>query len=242
MITRNINNYSLTILEDKSLLSTYTSSFIEKLIIEKLTIKNRVQICLCGGSTPRIVYEILSKRNITWDKVDIFLGDERFVDPNSLESNTLMLKKSLLQNHASKAYFYEFFKNGNLDEKVSKKLFLEAISLKCIGDPPCFDFTLLGLGDDGHTASLFPYKSNNYDDEYVIFSHGKGLKRISLTPKLISASSKVAFLVSGASKRLALERLISDNESSERTPAKMINSKTEISIFCDAEASKGLKI
>ena len=64
---------------------------------------------------------------------------------------------------------------------------------RCDGQPPSFDLTLLGLGDDGHTASLFPYQKDNNADDLVIFNEGKGLKRISLTPKVLSASSDYIF-------------------------------------------------
>ena len=113
---------------------------------------------------------------------------------------------------------------------------------KCNGQPPSFDLTLLGLGDDGHTASLFPYQKDNNADDLVIFNNGKGLKRISLTPKVLSASLNIIFLVSGASKQLALQRLLDKDESQERTPSKLIKSSNQISIFCDEESSKELSI
>ena len=75
-------------------------------------------------------------------------------------------------------------------------------------------------------------------DDFVIFNEGKGLKRISLTPKVFSASSKIIFLVSGASKKLALKRLLDEKESNDRTPSKLIKSSNQISIFCDQESAK----
>ena len=83
---------------------------------------------------------------------------------------------------------------------------------------------------------------NNNIDDFVIFNEGKGLKRISLTPKVLSASSKILFLVSGASKRIALERLLDEKEPPDRTPSKLIKSINQISIFCDQDSAKELKI
>ena len=239
MIEKSFDGYKLLICKNKLELSSKVSKFIENQIIQTIKTKERFQFCVSGGSTPKSIYQLLSKRDIEWDKVDIFLGDERCVDPNSELSNSFMLKNSLLANFGSKAFFYEIFSEKKVDDNISKKLLISKLHEKCNGNPQFFDLTLLGLGDDGHTASLFPYQNNNTDD-LVIFNEGKGLKRISLTPKVLSASSTIIFLVSGASKQLALKRLLDKNESQERTPSKLIKSSNQISIFCDEESSKEL--
>tara|TARA_Y100001933_G_scaffold99051_1_gene99549 strand:- start:661 stop:1395 length:735 start_codon:yes stop_codon:yes gene_type:complete len=241
MIEKSIHNYKFFIFKNKTHLTDYFSEYISNEIKTGLEIKKRFQLCVCGGSTPRTIYEKLSQLNLSWQFVDIFLGDERCVDPQSKESNTNMIKSSLLNSYASKAFFYEIFKDNLLNDDLSKQEFLRTLKQKCIGNPPKFDFTILGLGDDGHTASIFPYENFNNND-LVINSFGKGLKRISLTPKIISASSKIAFLVTGTSKKLALQRLIDSEESVDRTPAKLINSNSKILIFCDSEASNELRI
>ena len=190
---------------DKLELSKEVFKFIESHIIaHTLKNKERFKFCVSGGSPPKSVYQLLSKSNLKWDFVDVFLGDERCVDPNSELSNSLILKNSLLTNFGSKAFFYEIFNDLNADDEATKNQFISKLIEKCGSNPPTFDLTLLGLGDDGHTASLFPYQENNNVDDFVIFNEGKGLKRISLTPKVISASSKIVFLVSGASKSCLL--------------------------------------
>ena len=244
MIEKSFDEYNLYICKDKLELSSNVSNFIENQIIQSIKIKDRFQFCVSGGSTPKSVYQLLSKRDLEWEKVDIFLGDERCVDPKSELSNSLMLRNSLLTKYGSKAFFYEIFSDIEVDDNISKKLLISKLIEKCNSNsnPPSFDLTLLGLGDDGHTASLFPYQKNNNVDDLVIFNEGKGLKRISLTPKVLSASTNIMFLVSGASKQLALKRLLDKNESLERTPSKLIKSSNPISIFCDEESSKELLI
>ncbi len=241
MIEKVKNGYSLKIYKDKLELSTAVFKFIESQIIHTLKNKDRFRFCVSGGSTPKSVYQLLSNSDLRWDKVDVFLGDERCVDQNSELSNSLMLKNSLLTNFGSKAFFYEIFNDLKVDDEAIKNQFISKLFEKCGSNPPSFDLTLLGLGDDGHTASLFPFQKNNVDD-FVIFNEGKGLKRISLTPKVLSASSKILFLVSGASKRIALKRLLDDKEPSDRTPSKLIKSNNQISIFCDQESSNELEI
>ena len=90
-------------------LSRAVFKFIENQIIHTLKKKDRFKFCVSGGSTPKSVYQLLSNSDLRWDMVDVFLGDERCVDPNSELSNSLMLKKSLLTNFGSKAFFYEIF-------------------------------------------------------------------------------------------------------------------------------------
>ena len=241
MIEKNIGIYTFFVFENKIKLTSYVTEYISNKINISLKINDRFKFCVCGGSTPRPIYEKLSNIDLSWQDVDIFLGDERCVEPSSEDSNTNMLKNSLLRNYASKAYFYEIFKNKVLNDDLAKRTYLKKLTEKFVGNPLVFDLTLLGLGDDGHTASLFPYKDINNDD-LIITSFGKNFKRISLTPKIISASAEIAFVVSGASKKLALKRLIDKNESSKRTPAKLINSNSKILIFCDSDASNELSI
>ena len=242
MIEKIVNNYSLKIYENKDELFMNISNFIEKEINQSLKVKERFQFCICGGSTPKSVYSLLSKKELFWDKVDLFLGDERCVSPSSEKSNTQMIRNSLLKDFGSRASFYEIFDEGIIDEELAKGKLINELNKKFYGNPTTFDLTLLGLGDDGHTASLFPYEKNNDSDDLVILNFGKGLKRISLTPKILSSSKKVLFIVCGAPKQIALKRLIDSKESSERTPAKLITPDSQIIIFSDLEASKYISI
>ena len=241
MIEKNIDKYRFFIFENKFKLTSYLTEYISNKIKTSLNVNDRFKFCVCGGSTPRVIYEKLSNFDLPWQDVDIFLGDERCVDPSSEKSNTNMLKNSLLKNYASKSFFCEVFKNKDLNDDLAKRLYLKTLKEKFNGNPPIFDLTLLGLGDDGHTASLFPYTDINNND-LIITSFGKGLTRISLTPKIISASSEIVFLVTGESKNLALKRLIDANEPPERTPAKLIKSNSKILVFCDSDASNQLPI
>ena len=95
MIEKVKNGYTLNIYKDKLELSTAVFKFIESHIFNTLKNNDRFKFCVSGGSTPKYVYELLSKSDLRWDMVDVFLGDERCVDPNSELSNSLMLKNSL---------------------------------------------------------------------------------------------------------------------------------------------------
>ena len=105
MIEKVKNGYTINIYKDKLELSKAVFKFIESQIIRTLKNKERFKFCVSGGSTPKSVYQLLSNCDLRWDMVDVFLGDERCVDPNSELSNTLMLKNSLLTNFGSKAFF-----------------------------------------------------------------------------------------------------------------------------------------
>jgi 6-phosphogluconolactonase len=108
----------------------------------------------------------------------------------------------------------------------------------CVGSPPRLDLILLGLGDDGHTASLFPgTHATVVTDEWVTVSEGKGMARITMTAPLLSAARKVVFLVSGSPKREALRRLLDPEESPQRTPARLVQPDTEVIVLADQAAA-----
>ena len=127
MIEKVINGYTINIYKEKLELSKAVFKFIECQIIRTLKNKERFKFCVSGGSTPKAVYQLLSNSDLRWDMVDVFLGDERCVDPTSELSNSLMLKNSLLTNFGSKAFFYEIFNDLKADDETTKNQFISKL-------------------------------------------------------------------------------------------------------------------
>jgi len=205
--------------------------------------KDRFQISLAGGSTPSATYKLLAQENIPWNKVDVFLGDERWVDESDELSNSKMIKQSLLSISPGKSSkFHPIVTTKYTSPQDSADKYHTYLEKFFKSSPPIFDFILLGLGDDGHTASLFPGSpSLTVVNKWAAIAEGKGLPRITLTSPVLSAAKKVIFIVSGSSKTLALSRLLDPQELSNRTPAKLVQPKSEVLILADSEAIASLE-
>tara|TARA_Y100001933_G_scaffold26964_1_gene22638 strand:- start:485 stop:1201 length:717 start_codon:yes stop_codon:yes gene_type:complete len=205
--------------------------------------RDRAQIALSGGNTPALAYALLGQEHLPWDRVDVFLGDERWVAADDESSNARMLRNTLLKTGqpGARACFHPVPTVELSSPEASADAFAELVAKACEGEPPVFDFILLGLGDDGHTASLFPgTEAPGVLDRWTTIGRGKGLERITLTAPVLSAARQVVFLVSGEAKRQALSRLMDAAESPERTPAKLVRASSEILVLADQAASQGL--
>ncbi len=231
--------FDINKVDDKDQLASLASQVISEEIKLGLNNKDFFKMALCGGSTPRKTYELLREERISWDRVQIMLGDERWVPYDNESSNALMLRQTLLASGpGSQASFYPTPTVEFETPKESAREFSKLIREICNYEQPLFDLIVLGLGDDGHTASLFPgTDSLNVRDSLATVSTGKGNERITLTASVLSSASKVIFLVSGESKQMALKRLLDPNESYERTPAKLVNPDSEILILVDQAAA-----
>ncbi len=232
--------YKIRTAKDPRELSQLTSQVIANQIKNTLAVKDRFKLSLCGGSTPCLAYSILREEQLPWDRVDIVLGDERWVSSSDETSNALMLKKTLLASGPGQKACFHHVPTTELDSPtVSANYFSKLISRVCEGNPPHFDLILLGLGEDGHTASLFPWSTSlTKKDIYATVGEGKGQIRITLTAEVLSAASKVIFLVSGKAKQIALKRLLDPHEPEERTPAKLVKTSSEVLILADETAVK----
>ena len=234
--------YKLEIATDSAQLARRCAERIASLIDLALDERDRAQIALSGGTTPAAAYRILNQEHLPWSRVDVVLGDERWVPASDPASNARMLAETLLaaDGPGAGARFHPV--PTELDSpEASVDAFERYVRSLCPGDPPVFDVMLLGLGEDGHTASLFPgTPATQVRDRMVTIGAGKGLERISLTAPVLSAARQVIVLVSGAGKRQALQRLLDPAESPERTPAKLVQPHKPVLVMADAAAAEGL--
>ena len=231
--------YEIQVSEDKNSLAKAASNLIAQIIESTLKNKSRAKIALCGGSTPKASYSLLGKKNIDWKNVDLFLGDERWVDNTSQDSNCFLLNNSLFKegNPSLEASFFSVSTVELPSPEDSAKDYERILKKNLDGNPPKFDLILLGLGDDGHTASLFPGSEALFvRDDLITVGEGKGHKRITFSSKLLNSADNVVFLISGSAKQIALKRLLNQSESWERTPAKLVDPSCEIIVLADKDA------
>ncbi len=170
-------------------------------------------VSLSGGSTPRRLYERLSEAPLPWDRVHWFWGDERFVAPDHPDSNYRMAREALLSRAPiPAANIHAIPVEGIPAEEAAcayeatLKRFYGAETL--LPQRPLFDVVLLGIGEDGHTASLFPgHAALEEERRWVVAVRGaKAQARITLTYPALQSSRETAFLVTGGAKIQALRR------------------------------------
>ena len=189
--------------------------------------RGHASVALAGGSTPRPLYRALAaeplRSRIEWRSLDVFWGDERAVPPDDPASNYRMAGETLLSRVPLPADGIHRV-HGELDPAVAARLYEEALILtlggrSADGEPPSLDLVLLGLGADGHTASLFPAAFAGHQDDPGFDPHPARLaaaaeapaaprRRITLTLSCLRAARHVVFLVAGAAKADAVARTL----------------------------------
>ena len=201
---------------------------------ESVSERGRFTIALSGGSTPKSLYNLLAtnaRTTLPWDKMYFFWGDERHVPPTDPESNYRMVHEAMLSKiPVLPGNVFRFpAENPDADaaaeayEKTLRKFFQLAPDAF-----PRFDLILLGLGPDGHTASLFPGTAALHEKSRLAVANWvEKLKthRLSLTLPVLNAARCVAFLVSGTDKAAVLRSVLEENVSGEQYPAKLVQPK-----------------
>lgn len=188
-------------------------------IKKKTEQQSSVSLALSGGRTPQALFEVF--KNLDWsmisvEKLLIFWGDERCVPPNDVESNYGNAKKSLIEyiGIPPQNIFRIFGENEPESEAVRYAQVIES-HLVIENGLPKFDLILLGLGDDGHTASIFPGNEQlfTYTELCAVAKHPlSGQKRITLTGRLLNNAHDVVFLVTGSSKSNIIKEVLSNQE------------------------------
>lgn len=200
---------------------------------------------LSGGSTPKSLYKLLAteayRRAIDWQRVHIFFGDERFVPKDHADSNFRMANEAMISHvPIPTENVHPMPTEGCTPEEAAAayERTLQAFYGKTTFDlaRPLFAVTLLGLGDDGHTASLFPgTKALLERDAWVTAVVGvKAEPRISLTYPCLASSATVAFMVAGAAKHAMLKRVMDKDPA---LPASQVETSGRLIMFCDEAAA-----
>lgn len=201
-----------------------------------------VHISLSGGSTPKLLFKTLAaapyNQAIQWQNLHFWWGDDRMVDPSDPESNYGEVQKLLFDHIEIPA---ENIHRIRGEAPVEQELARFQQELSAVISDGVFDWIILGMGADGHTASLFPHQTN-FDDENlaVIAKHPEtGQVRISKTAKLIEQAKRITYLVTGASKAAILKEIQTTPAENLPYPAAKIQAKNGITEwYLDKEAAK----
>ncbi|MCP9926929.1 6-phosphogluconolactonase [Cyanobium sp. CH-040] len=234
--------YRLEVVASPEAMARRCSETIASAIDLALAERDRCQIALAGGRTPAATYRQLGQEHLPWERVDLLLGDERWVPVEAEASNARLLRETLMAGGPGREARLHPVPTHLASPAEGARAYAQTLAKLCGEHPPVLDLVLLGLGEDGHTASLFPgTAATAVTDQTVTVSEGKGLPRITLTAPVLSAARRVVFLVSGADKCEALGRLLDAAESVERTPARLVRPAAEVLVFADRAAAEGLE-
>ena len=215
---------------------------------EAIKAHGQFNFVLSGGSSPRKLYELLAskkyKNKIDWGKTYFFFGDERFVPKNNSQRNSLMAKEVLFDPlEIEKSHIFNVDTTGSPEEAAQK--YAESIAEHFRKTPVEFDFILLGLGDNAHTASLFPNTSVLEETEATIksgFVKEVDMYRITMTAPLINQAKHIVFLVFGKAKADAVYQVLEGKSgSSKQYPGRLIKSnEKKVQWFLDTASASRL--
>lgn len=222
-----MNKNELHIFEDPQTASKELAQRIEEDIQTHAGSKGAVSIVLSGGTTPKKLYQYLAGSGIDWKKVHVFFADERFVPHTDKHSSYHMVKETLLGKiqipkkniHAVPTYLS--LQNAAKSYEIDIQDFYERFQKSQ------FDVTILGIGEDGHVASLFPYLPQVEEQTRLVLSVQESPKppseRITLTLPALNNSRNIHFLATGGAKGKAIRQIIKGQDTIASCPSKGIN-------------------
>lgn len=206
-----------------------------------------VSIALSGGSTPTMLFrEIVARKpEIKWGNVNFYWVDERCVPPDHPESNYGVAEREFLRPLGIPAS--SLFRIRGEDHPTGEAVRYSDLILDNVSPDmtfPVFDLVLLGMGSDGHTASIFPHEIDKWNEEKLctVANHPvSGQKRVTFTGHLINAARKVVFMISGEEKSAIATKVIQRTENFSEYPASLVQPhKGELEWYMDRDAAAGL--
>ncbi len=238
-------NKIVEVLPDKTALLARSLEVVLAKMQAAIQEQGRCTIALAGGGTPKPLYEAIASQDLPWEKIHVFWGDERYVPPDHPDSNQGMARSAWLEKvDIPSANIHPMPTDGATPAADAQKHEVELRDF--FGTPegefPKLDVILLGIGDDAHTASLFPHtEALQVQDQLVTVGNKDGQPRITFTAPLINHAHCVIFLVAGASKRPALAQIFAPDADALTYPARLIQPQGELWWLLDESAGQELR-
>ncbi len=220
---------ALHILPDAESVAQHAAAFITERIEQTLRSRDRFTLALSGGSTPKRLHELLSvepyRSRIDWSRIHIFWGDERYLPFEDERNNARMAFDTLLRHVSIPEKQIHVMRTDLPDPRESSRQYEAVLHQYFDGKEQSFDLLLLGMGDDGHTLSLFPGTEVVHETERwctSLFLKQQDMFRITLTKTIANKSACILFLTTGANKANALKEVLQGDTNINLYPSQVI--------------------
>ncbi|TWF33628.1 6-phosphogluconolactonase [Chitinophaga polysaccharea] len=239
----------LHIAKDPAQLSENVAAWISNYILEVLQTQERFTFVLSGGNTPKQLYSLLAKAPynmmIPWEKIHFFWGDERDVPFEDDRNNARMAFEELLDKVAVNPDNIHIMRT-DISPEASATAYEQTLKSYFGKEDITFDLVLLGMGDDGHTLSLFPGTPVVHEKKAWVtsfFLEAQNMYRITLTAPVVNRAACVLFLTTGANKAITLKNVIEGTFDAEKFPSQLIRPEEgELHWFVDEAAAGAMEV
>jgi 6-phosphogluconolactonase len=224
-----LDNHVIRVFPDLPALSRAAAEEFVAIARDAVAERGRFTVAVAGGRTPAMLYRLLAgefREAIAWPRVHLFFGDERYVPHGDPQSNCRMVRESLTGHVPIPPGQVHPMPTDEADPETAARAYEATLRQQFGEDRPVIDLVLLGMGADGHTASLFPGTAAPQEQERLVVAVRANVEpplRLSLTLPVLAAARRVAFLVAGADKNPAWHRIKADPAAAAREyPAAMV--------------------
>jgi 6-phosphogluconolactonase len=245
------SNPDIIICDDRDALNVEIANRFVAIARDSIAARDRFMVALSGGSTPKALFELLAtdawRDQVDWARTHLFWGDERFVPKDHGDSNYRMTREALISKiDIPEGNVHRVQTEGGTPDEVAHIYAGTLRSVFGLGDDgiPRFDLMHLGLGDDGHTASMFPGTTAMHESEKLVVAvwvEKFQQHRITTTPPVINNAAEVQFLVAGASKKDVVPQVIRGAYEPDRLPSQTVKPHDGVLRWLlDRDAAAGL--
>lgn len=242
--TMNQGKRQVEVLPDLAALVARALEQVMAIAEEAIAQRGQFTLALAGGSTPKPLYGAIAQQALPWDAVHVFWGDERYVPASHPDSNEGMARQAWLDQVPIPPSNIHAMPTDEADPALAAERYdatLHRFFGSTPGDFPALDLILLGMGDDGHTASLFPQTpALEVRDRLITVGNKDGQPRLTFTAPFINQARHVLFLVAGENKQTALSHVFAPDDDAALYPSRLIQPQGSLIWLLDAAAGRSL--